>query len=155
MSPDRAVHNSMPHVLNVFNLLNLGYTTGMLSAAHPEAVNARYDLHVDIREQIVMPRPAETAQEVAARLADGQDLTPGQVAILLGVTRYGVDYWIVAGIQVPGEAERWHPEHTTSPGGRRKIKAEAVRRLIELTTIPRPRRGRRRPKSPDAKDQAE
>ena len=137
----------MPHELNVFNLRNVVYTMGMLSAAHLKPVNARYDLHIELKERN-MPRRAETAAEVAARLDAGQDLTPGQVAILLGVTRFGVDYWIVEGLQVSGETERWHPEHTTSPGGRRKVKAAAVRRLIDLTTQDRPRRGRRKSKPP-------
>ena len=129
-------------------MLNVLYAMGMLSAEPRETANARYDLHIESREGTV-PGRVGTAQEVAARLDAGQSLTTGQVAILLGVTRYGVDYWLVEGIRVPGEAARWRPEFTASPGGHRRITPAAVRRLAELATQDRPRRARRHDPEPE------
>lgn len=88
-----------------------------------------------------MPKRTETREEIQARLGAGEALSPGQVAALLGVSRYGVDYWLVEGIIDKETGERWFPSFESTPGGHRKVPAADVRRLMDLAS----RATRRRP----------
>ena len=78
------------------------------------------------------PRRRESADDVRARLDAGNALSPGQVARLLGMTRFAVDYWLNRGLRVRGEAERWFPPYTETPGGQRMLRPDVVRRILAM-----------------------
>lgn len=120
-----------------------------MSASTVDCVNGRYDLHISDGGN--MPRRSSTPDEIQARLDAGKPLGVGDVAALLGVSRFGVNNWIVNGVADPESGGRWYPTVVATPGGHRKIVAESVLRLVELAQL-RAARSRRHSAPPASTD---
>jgi hypothetical protein len=124
------------YTVYVFNKLYVIYTLNMLCIAPQSGSCVIYDLHT-ISEVRSMPRRKETVADVEALLAAGEMLSLGQIALLVGMSRYAVDHWLNDGIRVPGRLERWMPEYELTPGGHRLVPADAVRRIVEMRRMRR------------------
>jgi hypothetical protein len=113
----------------------------------PDESNALNEAGYDpLGRGVKVPRRTETAESARAALDADRDLTTGQIALILAVSRFAVDHWLVEGIADRATGERWTPEHHFTPGGHRKVPAGEVRKLIALTARqPRARRIRHEP----------
>lgn len=79
-----------------------------------------------------MSSPEDRLAALEDRLAADEWLTPGQVAVLVGMSRWAVDQWLSDGIRIEGETARWFPEYLRTPGGRRLVSPWDVRRIVAM-----------------------
>jgi hypothetical protein len=124
--------------------------SGTVSSMEGRKLYARYDLHTH-DEARRMSRPKETQEDVERRLEADESLTPGQIALLLGMSRYSVDHWLKNGIRIKGYAEPWLPRYDTTVGGYRVVRPEVVRQILALrgSDLRGPMVAQQHPENPD------
>jgi hypothetical protein len=95
-----------------------------------------YDPHIPVKARTVdddrgqqAEQAEQLAEETERRLAEGAWLRVGEVALLFGVSRFAVDYWIKNGGTVNGE--RFFPTYRKTFGGWRELDPVDVKLLLD------------------------
>ena len=84
-----------------------------------------------------MPRqkrsPEQRLQDAKQKMSRGEPLTPGDLAILAGVGRATVDYWLTQGLPNPAVRGEHRPiTHAHDVSGVRQIPATEIAWILEV-----------------------